>query len=76
MMPSTLSSQKLELESTSQELSSLILKPLSSMKLELEPTDNFSIQSNSFLERKTLPITSREDIILLVKKSLISASTE
>jgi hypothetical protein len=76
MMPSTLSSQKLELESTSQELSSLILKPLSSMKLELEPTDNFSIQSNSFLERKTLPITSLEDIILLVKKSLISASTE
>jgi hypothetical protein len=76
MMPSTLSSQKLELESTSQELSSLILKPLSSMKLELEPTDNFSIQNNSFLERKTLPITSLEDIILLVKKSLISASTE
>ena len=76
MMPSTLSSQKLELESTSQELSSLILKPLSSMKSELEPTDNFSIQNNSFLERKTLPITSPEDIILLVKKSLISASTE
>jgi hypothetical protein len=54
----------------------LILKPLSSMKSELEPTDNFSIQNNSFLERKTLPITSLEDIILLVKKSLISASTE
>jgi hypothetical protein len=54
----------------------LILKPLSLMKLELEPTDNFSTQNNSFLERKMLPTTSPEDIIPLVKKSLISVSTE
>ena len=76
MMPSTLSSQKLEPVNTSQELSSLILKPLSLMKLELEPTDNFSTQNNSFLERKMLPTTSPEDIIPLVKKSLISVSIE
>jgi hypothetical protein len=54
----------------------LILKPLSLMKLELEPTDNFSTQNNSFLERKMLPTTSPEDIIPLVKKSLISVSIE
>ena len=76
MMPSTLSSQKLELVNTSQEPSSLISKPLSLMKLELEPTDNFSIQNNSSLERKMPPTTSPEDITPLVKKSLISASTE
>ena len=75
-MPSTPSSQKLELESTSQEPFSLILKPLSLMKLELEPTDNFSIQNNSSQERKMPPTTSPEDITPLVKKSLISASTE
>ena len=75
-MPSTLSSQKPELESTSQELSSLILKQLSLMKLELEPTDNFSTQSNSFQERKMPPTTSPEVTTPLVRKSLISASTE
>ena len=46
------------------------------MKLELEPTDNYSIQNNSFQERKMLPTTSPEDTIPLVKKSLISALTE
>ena len=75
-MPSTLSSQKPELESTSQELSSLILKQLSLMKLELEPTDNFSTQSNSSQERKMPPTTSPEVTTPLVRKSLISASTE
>jgi hypothetical protein len=54
----------------------LISKPLSLMKLELEPTDNFSIQSNSSLERKMPPTTSPEDITPLVKKSLIFAWTE
>ena len=46
------------------------------MKLELEPTDNYSIQNNSFQEKKMLPTTSPEDTIPLVKKSLISALTE
>jgi len=76
MMPSTPSSPKPELESTSQELSSLILKPLSLMKLELEPTDNFSTQSNSSQERKMPPTTSPEVTTPLVRKSSISASTE
>jgi hypothetical protein len=58
------------------ELSSLILKQLSLMKLELEPTDNFSTQSNSFQERKMPPTTSPEVTTPLVRKSLISASTE
>jgi hypothetical protein len=75
-MLSTLSSQKPELESTSQELSSLILKLLSLMKLELELTDNFSIQNNSFQERKMQQTISPEVTIPLVKKSLISVLTE
>ena len=76
MMLSTLSSLKLELESTFQELSSLILKPLSLMKLELELTDNFSTQNNLFLERKMLQTTLQEDITPLVKKSSIYVSIE
>merc|ERR1719473_1950425 len=75
-MLSTPSSPRLVPESTSQEPSSSILNQPSLMKLEPEPTDNFSIQSNSSQERKMLPTTSPEDITLLVKKSLISASTE
>jgi hypothetical protein len=46
------------------------------MKLELEPTDNFSTQSNSSQERKMPPTTSPEVTTPLVRKSLISASTE
>ena len=46
------------------------------MKLELEPTDNFSTQSNSSLERKMPPTTLPEVTTPSVKKSLISASTE
>merc|ERR1712010_361313 len=46
------------------------------MRLELEHTDNFSIQNNSSQERKMLPTTSPEDITPLVKKLSISASTE
>ena len=76
MMLSTLSSLKLEPVSTFQELSSLILKPLLLMKLELELTDNFSIQNNSFQERKMQQTISPEVTILLVKKSLISVLTE
>ena len=68
-MPSTLSSQKLEPVNTFQELSSLILKPLLLMKLELELTDNFSTQNNLFLERKMLQTTMPEDIAQSEKKS-------
>merc|ERR1712100_995893 len=46
------------------------------MRLEPEPTDNSPIQSNSSPERKMLPTTSPEDTTPLVRKSLISASTE
>merc|ERR1719454_1368344 len=46
------------------------------MKSELEPTDNCSIQNSSSQERKTPPTTSPEAITPLVRKSLISASTE
>jgi hypothetical protein len=41
------------------------------MKLELVLTDNFSIQSNSFQEKKMLLITLQEDITQLEKKLLI-----
>jgi len=76
MMLSTPSSQRLVPESTSQELSSLISNQPLSMKLEPEPTDNSSIQSNSSQVKKMLPTTSPEDIIPSVKKSLISALIE
>merc|ERR1719473_2095927 len=46
------------------------------MKLEPELTDNSSIQSNSSQVKRMPPTTSPEDITPLVKKSLISASTE
>merc|ERR1711935_320474 len=75
-MPSTPSSPRLVLVSTFQEPSSLILNQPLSMKLEPELTDNSSIQSNSSPERKTPPTTSPEDITPLVRKSLISVSTE
>jgi hypothetical protein len=76
MMPSTLSSPKLELESTFPDVYSLTWNPLSLMKLELEPTDNCSTLNNSSQERKMPPTTSPEDITPLVKKSLISVWTE
>merc|ERR1712178_80682 len=75
-MPSTPSSPRLVLESTSQELSSSISSQPLSMRSELEPTDNSSIQSNSSPERKMLPTTSPEVTTPLVRKSSISASTE
>merc|ERR1711988_1338595 len=76
MMPSTPSSPRPVLESTSQELSSSISSQPLSMRSELEPTDNSPIQSNSSQEKKMLPTTSPEDITPLVRKSSISASTE
>merc|ERR1711937_923806 len=75
-MPSTPSSPRLVPESTSQELSSSISSQPLSMRSELELTDNSSIQSSSSQERKMPPTTSPEDITPLVRKSLISASTE
>merc|ERR1712021_322179 len=62
--------------STSQELYSSISSQPLSMRSEPEPTDNSSIQSNSSPVKKMLPTTSPEDITPLVRKSLISASTE
>lgn len=76
MMPSTPSSVKPVPANTSQEPSSSISNPPSSMKSELEHTDNYSTLNNSFQEKKTLPTTSPEVTTPLVKKLLISASTE
>ena len=75
-MPSTLSSLKLELVNTSQDVFSLILNQLSLMKLELEPTDNYSIQNNSSQAKKMQQTTSPEDTTPLVKKLLIFALIE
>merc|ERR550539_1017063 len=75
-MPSTPSSPRPVLESMSQDASSSILSQPSLMRLEPEPTDNSSIQSNSSQERKMLPTTSPEVTTPLVRKSSISASTE
>merc|ERR1711943_7362 len=75
-MLSTPSSPRLVLVNTSQELSSSILNQPLLMKLEPEPTDNSSIQSNSSLVKKMLLTTSPEDTIPLVRRSSISASTE
>jgi len=71
MMPSTLSSVKLELVNTYQEQYSLICNQLLLMKSELEHTDNYSTQNNLFQEKKTQPTTSPEVITPLVEKLLI-----
>ena len=76
MMLSTPSSPRLVPVSTSQEPSSSILNQQLSMKLELEPTDNFSTQNNLSQVKKTPLTTSLEDITLLVRKSLIFALIE
>merc|ERR1711988_1543220 len=70
---STPSSPRLVPVSTSQEPSSSISSQPLLMKLEPEPTDNSSIQSNSSQEKKMLPTTSPEVTTPLVRKSLISA---
>jgi len=75
-MLSTLSSVKLELENTSQDVYSLISNQLLLMKSELVHIDNYSIQNNLSLVKK-MPLTiSLEDIIPSVKKSLIYVSIE
>merc|ERR1711934_539108 len=76
MTLSTPSSPRLVPESTSQEPSSSILSQPSLMRLELVPTDNSSIQSNSSLVKKMPPTTSPVVTTPLVRKLLISASTE
>ena len=70
------SSQKPEQESTFPEPSSSIQNQLLSMKLELEPTDNFSIQNNSSPERKMLLTTLPEVTTPSERKSSTYASTE
>merc|ERR1712113_231368 len=75
-MPSTPSSPRLVLASTSQEPSSLILSQPLSMRSELEPTDSSSTQSSLSPERRMPPTTSPVVTTPLVRKSLISASTE
>merc|ERR1712007_281771 len=72
MMLSTLSSVKLVLENTSQDVYSSILNQLLLMKSELVLTDNSSTQNNLFLVKKMPLTTSQEDITPLVKKSSIS----
>merc|ERR1719163_43115 len=76
MMPSTPSSPRLVLESTSQDVSSSISSQPSSMRSELVPTDNSSTPSNSSPEKRMPPTTSPEVITPLVKKSSTSVSTE
>merc|ERR1719262_1874370 len=75
-MPSTPSSPRLVLASTSPDASSSISSPLSSTRSELVPTDNSSTPSNSSPVKRTPPTTSPEVTTPLVKKSSISASTE
>jgi len=75
-MLSTPSFPRLVPVSTSQDLSSSISNQPLSMRSELVPTDNSSIQSNLSQEKKMPPTTSPEDITPLVKKSLISALIE
>ena len=67
------SSPKLELENTSQDLSSLIYNQQLLIKLEQELTDNSSILNNLSPEKKMLLITSLEDITPLENKSSIFA---
>merc|ERR1711976_823670 len=76
MMPSTPSSPRLVLESTSQDASSSISSQPLSMRSELVPTDNSSTQSNLSLVKRMLLTTSPEVTTPLVKKSSISVSTE
>merc|ERR1712048_253694 len=76
MMPSTPSSPRLVLESTSQDASSSISSQPLSMRSELVPTDNSSIQSNLSLVKR-MPLTTTPEVTTpSVKKSSISVSTE
>merc|ERR1711959_606028 len=75
-MPSTPSSPRLVLASTSQDPSSLISSQPLLMKSEPEPTDSSSTQSNSSPERRMPPTTSPVVTIPLVRKLSTSALTE
>ena len=75
-MLSILSFLRQEQVSTFQDVFSLILSQLSLMKLELGPTDNYSIQSSLFQEKKMPLIILQEVTIQLVKKLLISVLIE
>merc|ERR1712072_389140 len=76
MMPSTPSSPRLVLASTSPAPSSSISSPPSSMRSALEPTDSSSTPSSSSPERRMPPTTSPVVTTPLVARSLTSASTE
>jgi len=76
MTLSILSSQRLVPANTCPDASSWTWSQPSLTKLELVPTDNSSIQSNSSLEKKMLLTTSPEVTIPLERKSSISAWTE
>merc|ERR1712048_156784 len=75
-MLSTPSSPRLVPVSTSPDASSSILSPPLSMRSGPEPTDNSSTPSNLSLVKKMPPTTSPVVTTPLVRKSLISASTE
>merc|ERR1711959_42178 len=75
-MPSTPSSPRLVLASTSQDPSSLISSQPLSMKSEPEPTDSSSTQSNSSPERRMPPTTLLVVTTPLVRKLSTSALTE
>merc|ERR1711862_905073 len=75
-MPSTPSSPRLVLASTSQEPSSLISSQPLSMMSEPEPTDSFSTQSSSSPERKMPPTTSPVVTTPSERKLSTSALTE
>lgn len=76
MMLSTLSSQKLEQENMSQEVSFWTQSQQLLMRSELGPTDNSSTQSNSYLARKMLPTISPEVTTQSVGKSSTFVQTE
>merc|ERR1712151_169324 len=76
MMLSTPSSPRLVPVSTSQDASSSISSQPLSMRSALVPTDSFSTQSNSSLVRRMPPTTSPVVTTPLVRRLLISASTE
>ena len=75
-MLSTLSFLKLVPENTFLDVCSSIWNPPSSMRCELEPTDNCSIQNN-WSQVKKMPLTTSQEVITQsVKKSSISVWTE
>merc|ERR1712188_342505 len=76
MIPSTPSSPRLALASTSHVPSSSIWNQLLSMRSELVLTDNYSTPNSSSLVKKMPPTTTPVVTTPLVRKSSISSSTE